>query len=226
MVLLLRLCEPFMDPASPKVALIDENFLACGSRLLPSDDPKLVSTSDGILSSSTAALSVEQDFNFVTRVFFTCARAVHLGLVSSIRAYQRLLQQLGHMQQMGHEHFGLGITNKLTQDVTLLSPELLTLSVRFAALLAAWTVRSCGGVCRKSEKTRGADGGELQVPLPWPPSQSSLLLPQHMVEDSVEIALFASRFAPEVILVCTLLFSARWHCISCFSQLSPVLTRC
>ncbi|ETW08590.1 hypothetical protein, variant [Aphanomyces invadans] len=197
-VVLLRLCGPFFPP-STKHSLIDATFWNIWPNpLFPEDATKLVALA---AQSSQTTSATFPSFNFITQCFFLTARAVHLGTVSTIGKYMRLMRQLSYMQNHMNDQsdprmraqFEMLAASKMIIDAKLLHPELLHELIRFALLSANVTCRMCLASDGKPLATTGFD-------LPLPTAPDALLLPfvpEHIVEDIIGIVLFVARFAPD-----------------------------
>ncbi|KAF0701142.1 Aste57867_8365 [Aphanomyces stellatus] len=195
-VVLLRLCGPFLPPAT-KHSLIDPSFLKCWPNpLFPEDATKLVQLSTNPLQNSKSL----GDFNFITQCFYLTVRAMHLGPVATIGKYMRLMRQLSYVQNHMNDQsdprvrmqFEAMATAKMVIDAKLLQPELLHEMVRFALL-------SANAVCRVCLSPDGkAVVSGFQLPLQTPVEELLVpYVPEHVVEDIVNILLFVARFAPE-----------------------------
>ncbi|RHY34109.1 hypothetical protein DYB32_001130 [Aphanomyces invadans] len=197
-VVLLRLCGPFFPP-STKHSLIDATFWNIWPNpLFPEDATKLVALA---AQSSQTTSATFPSFNFITQCFFLTARAVHLGPVSTIGKYMRLMRQLSYMQNHMNDQsdprmraqFEMLAASKMIIDAKLLHPELLHELIRFALLSANVTCRMCLASDGKPLATTGFD-------LPLPTAPDALLLPfvpEHIVEDIIGVVLFVARFAPD-----------------------------
>uniref|UniRef100_K3WTU5 RING-type E3 ubiquitin transferase n=1 Tax=Globisporangium ultimum (strain ATCC 200006 / CBS 805.95 / DAOM BR144) TaxID=431595 RepID=K3WTU5_GLOUD len=195
-MVLLRLCGPFLPPESKKSHLINADFLGVQSQVFPFDATKLLSnTSD---ADDRRVTTVSTEFNFITRCYFTTARAIHLGPVAAIGQYMRLLRQLQYFQSRMNNnadprlraHFDTLVTSKMVLDAELLHPDLLHELMRFVLLSSAVVTSIC---CGKSD-------GQLELPLPNP-VQNALLkyVPEHIVDDVCTVLVFISRLQPKVL---------------------------
>jgi ubiquitin conjugation factor E4 B len=91
---MLKLCEPFLDPTSAKkygVGLIDEQFLRSNTGILPTEGGEMLVQAGAEEGTLTAELlppphlrKSHQSFNFVTRCFFLTLRCLSLGVVKII----------------------------------------------------------------------------------------------------------------------------------------------
>ncbi|KAH9157617.1 hypothetical protein AeRB84_000553 [Aphanomyces euteiches] len=195
-VVLLRLCGPFLPP-STKHSLIDPTYLTVRpNTLFPEDTTKLVPSTNQPLANSKSLT----DFNFITQCFYLTVRATHLGPVSTIGKYMRLMRQLSYMQNHMNDQsdprlrmqFEALATAKMITDAKLLQPEFLHELVRIALLSANVVCRICISRDGKSSVK------DFQLPIAAP-SEELLVphVPEHIVEDIVSIFLFVARFSPD-----------------------------
>ena len=105
-VTLLSLCEGFIDPSSASALRIDTSYLRSETSLFPADETLLCAsgeedeTKEGVAAASAPASGADGalawagdtalptevakdpvDYHFITRVFFLCLRALHVGLL-------------------------------------------------------------------------------------------------------------------------------------------------
>lgn len=205
---LLRLCRPFLSD-SDKLQKVDWGFLcaADAARVFPAALPLLVSL--GAEPSSTPVASTGQEmskFNFISQCFFLCARVLHLGIVQQCGHYKNMLQGLNRFHaevETGGQRGMHYLTLKLATDTMLLAPDMV------ADLLAF-----CIGCCRSLLVALGAGDAAGSVPsklsadADWiarredmSAAQLSLLgtLPEHLVDDLLEMFLFIARTEPLVL---------------------------
>ncbi|TYZ59954.1 hypothetical protein PybrP1_002431 [[Pythium] brassicae (nom. inval.)] len=199
---LLRLCGPFLPPASHKAHLINVEFLGVQSPVFPFDGTKLLGNTSETDARHVA--DVARDFNFVTRCYFLTARAVHLGPVAAMGQYLRLLRQLSYFQSRVNDaadprlraHFDSLATSKMVLDAELLHPDLLHDLLRFVLLSAEVVVALCSGQRGPTSDTAPA----LQLPLPDPASNALLAhVPEHLVDDVCTVLIFVARLQPKAL---------------------------
>lgn len=198
MTVLLRLCGPFLPPESKKSHLINAEYLGVQSPVFPFDVTKLLGNSSE--TDTRRVANVASDFNFITRCYFLTARAVHLGPVSAMGHYMRILRQLSYFQSRVNDnadprlraHFDTLATSKMVLDAELLHPDLVHDLLRFVLLSAEVVNSICSG---------GTSGtAALQLPLP-DPAHNALLqhVPEHLVDDICTVLIFVARLLPKML---------------------------
>ncbi len=174
-VVLLKLCDPFMD----KPSRIDPGFVLspehhCGTFAV-SGDTSVPSLNDTV---STPSQSYNPENSFIPLCFFLCARSLHLGPVASSNYHTNILRQVNHMawnlrqrnaDVMSDPQFNHILSMQFANEVSLLSPDMVIDCLRFFNLSAGFL---------------------LQV-------QDELLpgMPEHLVEDVCSFVVFVTRFA-------------------------------
>lgn len=166
---MLRFCEPFLAPRSPKIALIDPNYFVCTGRFDLIDTTKInASTSDykEYVSQVRARGAAAYAPNFVTECFFLTVQYFRLGVVRMVNEYMDLLRSLRDAQQaldsfeasasrLGSQTTAvndMAIRNakaqiqamkdsKLALDVTLLDPQMMENSFSLITLMVSWMLR-------------------------------------------------------------------------------------
>lgn len=130
----------------------------------------------------------ESEFKFVTRLFFTTLRALHVGVVPFVAQYELNRRRLGQMQRMGPEHQAMAdaeFSRMMLADVYVADPALLSLLLRFCALTSDWLTQVCSG------------DGELTVPLSMPPPREATLLREDFVSDITKLLAFVAEHFPD-----------------------------
>lgn len=201
---LLRLCGPFLPPdPKNKDLLINLEYVATQNAVFPFDTTRLLahSADSNSLADDRRLLPSPNPFNFITRCFFITARALHLGPVSMMGQYMRLLRQLSYFQSRMNNnedprlraHFDALATTKMVLDAEILHPDLLHDLVRFMLLSAKVVTRMCAS---------SNDVSSLVLPLPDPvPGRDNVLayIPEDMVDDICSAIIFAARMAPRAL---------------------------
>lgn len=204
-MVLLRLCGPFLPPESKKTHLINAQFLAVKSGVFPSDSTKLIGANSDAQNTvdDRRVADVASEFNFITRCYFITARAMHLGPVSVIGQYMRLLRQLSYFQSRMNDnadprlraHFEAMATSKMIMDAELLHPDLLHEMLRFV-LLSCTVVN---GICAGEQLQ---EGQLLPLPLADPNVAANAVLkhfPEHLVDDICAVLIFVARLQPKAL---------------------------
>ena len=159
-------------------------------------------------------------FNFATEAFFMTARALHHGLIPTLKVsvnsnmqhgsstYTVIRQELSRLNQAAHAaqqaqgqgspefetamaSFGQLMACKNLFDAALLDPELLGLAMSFYGLMARWLTRMATG-------HEAAAVATVALPLPKPPPMELAALPEHFAEDLCEFLLLVQEYKPEV----------------------------
>eukprot|EP00940_MAST-03C_sp_MAST-3C-sp2_P002016 g2016.t1 len=214
---LVQLCQPFADARSKAARKnIDARLMLCrdGSRasaatLFPADEERVTSSSTRDSSASEDG-SMPKDFHFVTQVFFLALRALHLGPAQLLRRHAQILQQLGHVQrvmrqtgsgpnvQAAKRQHGVLLTRKVLLDACVLSPAQITATLRLMGLSASWLLHVALGGSPTSLRAFDEGGDDattsrIDVVLPKTPPELWAAVPQHIVEDLVEMLMFIGR---------------------------------
>ncbi|CAM9845618.1 unnamed protein product [Ectocarpus sp. 4 AP-2014] len=149
--------------------------------------------------------------SFTTQAFFTCWRALHLGLLQVMGRHDRLHQQLGHLsREMGGPgnpnpdpqmdmHFNMFFQRKLVAEVVILDPDVLADSLMFMVKAGSWLTefvsKEAGVAIDSSEheiSSRGSLAGLSEDSLVWQ-------LPEHLIEDILELILFLTNHHPQTL---------------------------
>ncbi|OAY60270.1 probable ubiquitin conjugation factor E4 [Manihot esculenta] len=235
---MLRLCEPFLDPNLTKRDKIDPKYVFYSNRLdirgltalhasseevtewINKENPgkAVVSahSSDGesrLLQSQEATSSGSGAYNpasssgkqakytFICECFFMTARVLNLGLLKAFSDFKHLVQDISRcedtlstlkamQEQSPSPQLQLDIA-RLEKDLELYSQEklcyeaqilrdeaLIQRALSFYRLMVVWLVGLVGG---------------FKMPLPPACSMEFASLPEHFVEDAMELLIFASR---------------------------------
>lgn len=198
---MLGLCEPFMDPSSARVALIDASyFLSPACRVDVSNDTRLAATSDEIAAwcdrDHPARVVVAESFGTVTEFFFLTARCLHVGpmalfarMDSMYRELHEVQGQLRELEQMMadapatrrrmlqsqrdlfQQHVERMLREIYCYRTGLDDPEFNEALLRYARLVAVWVLRLVGY--------------DFRSPGPLPIKASPLFraLPEHILEN-------------------------------------------
>ncbi|KAK1432899.1 hypothetical protein QVD17_09802 [Tagetes erecta] len=217
---MLRLCEPFLDANSTKKDKIDPKYVFYGSRLdfkeltalhasseevtgwLNKNNP---SSGDNRLIHSQEATSSGQrestNYSFICECFFMTARVLNLGLLKAFSDFKHLVQDISRCEdnlatlKTMQEQTPLP---RLAQDIARLEKEiesftqeklcyeaqilrdgeLLQQALSFYQLMVVWLADRIGG---------------YKMPLPQPCPMEFACMPEHFVEDVMELLIFASR---------------------------------
>jgi len=178
-VVLLKLCEPFMD-SSTKAALIDANFVASSA-----DHGGVYSTvGDDAVARLGGATSTEITYDpknkFIPQCFFFAARSLHLGVVPLSAFTHNLHRNINHtaytLQQRNSDlasdpNFSHLISLQRANEVTLYSDEMLSATLNFCNVMAQFLTK--------------LDASQLGM------------MPEHFVDDICEILRFLAKSKPK-----------------------------
>lgn len=184
-VVLLKLCEPFMNKENEsKAALIDPGFVssseAHGGVYATSGD-ELVPRLGETAAAAAAADSVYEPKNaFIPQCFFFAARSLHLGIVPLSAFHHNLLRNISHHAYMLRQrnadyqtdpNFGSLLNMQRANEVTLYLEDMVSATLRFCNLMAQFLLR--------------LDGSSLGK------------MPEHFVDDICEILMFLAKAKPK-----------------------------
>ncbi|PRW05883.1 putative ubiquitin conjugation factor E4 [Chlorella sorokiniana] len=210
-LVLLRCCDPFVDPASGKAwGKLDVRY-ACdpAARLKHSpDDTRLAATSEEVAAwFAEAGPPADGKYHFICECFFMAARALQLGVVQCLEARQDLARWLRNYQEdievlEGNPAAALQLLNMkriaawlqpavYCYDAVLQDQKLLADALAFYRLSMAWQLRLAS--------PSAAAGGAPTLPLPEPPCKEMCMLPEYFVEDPAELLLWVGRTRPDLV---------------------------
>jgi hypothetical protein len=148
-VVLLRLCEPFMNNIM-KQELIDPGFVS-----FPGDHGGVYAMSGDNAVPRLGENPTEVDVynpknNFIPQCFFFAARALHLSLVPLLSYHHNLLRQIGHMHWElrsqnrdlhSNPEFNYLLSMQRANEVALFQEELVSDALAFCNLMARFLFR-------------------------------------------------------------------------------------
>ncbi|KAG6550550.1 hypothetical protein Mapa_007919 [Marchantia paleacea] len=243
---MLRLCEPFLDPQSSKKDKIDAGYVLHKGRVDFSSLTALHATSEEVakwvdkrnfaraegfrqaqlqkeqeelrrlqsheattsnngahnsLSGPGQAASEQVNYSFICECFFLTARVLNLGLMKALSDLKTLLTDLNRQKEAVKTLKGLRgpgappeLENELNQAKALVDRlsmdrlcyeaqlvkdvDIMQDALKFYRLMVVWLVSLIGG---------------FKMPLPTPCPMEFASMPEHFIEDSLELLLFASR---------------------------------
>ncbi|CAH8328041.1 unnamed protein product [Eruca vesicaria subsp. sativa] len=229
---MLRLCEPFLDPHFTKRDKIDPKYAFSGQRLKLSDltalhasseevsewinkdnaandagngsESRLLQSKEATSSSSNASLQNAKSttkYTFICECFFMTARVLNLGLLKALSDFKHLSQDISRGEdnlatlkamrdQAPSPQLELDITRmekelelysqeKLCHEAQLLRDgDFIQRALSFYRLVIVWLVGLVGG---------------FKMPLPSTCPMEFSCMPEHFVEDAMELLIFASR---------------------------------
>ncbi|KAA8496984.1 putative ubiquitin conjugation factor E4 [Porphyridium purpureum] len=224
-----RLCAPFCDPHSPKLATIDATYTLASFRLDYSDETRLAADSADVdrWVKQEHVLSVRSEYGFVTECFFMTLLASKYFFKSILQLYHDLMQSLNRAKQRHaalrasmasgsasapanaqmereladvNRQLSLLMMHKLTYDVYVHDEEFLNNLLRYASTASAWFV----SVVKKSSGTEaGTDSAQMEesqiLPLPTPAAPLIRSLPEACVEVVADSLLYLARYRRSVL---------------------------
>ncbi|GKA46025.1 probable ubiquitin conjugation factor E4 [Tanacetum coccineum] len=203
---MLRLCEPFLDANSTKKDKIDPKYVFYGSRLDFKELTALHASSEEVtewLSNNNPSntSSGENNYSFICECFFMTARVLNLGLLKAFSDFKHLVQDISRsedslatlktMQEQSPSTRVQQEIARVEKEIDTLTQEklcyeaqilrdggLLQQALSFYQLMVVWLVGRIGG---------------FKMPLPQPCPMEFACMPEHFVEDVMELLIFASR---------------------------------
>lgn len=219
---MLRLCEPFLDVNLTKRDKIDPKYVFHSTRLNLRDLTALHASSEEVaewlnkkdtkISDDEASPSLHNNkpmssccgkpkFTFISECFFMTARVLNLGLLKAFSDFKHLVQDISRCEDTLSNlkaMQGQGPSPQIDQDVARLEKELelysqeklcyeaqilrdgdlIQRALSFYRLMVVWLVDV---------------GGGFKMPLPPTCPMEFACMPEHFVEDAMELLIFASR---------------------------------
>ncbi|GER45816.1 U-box domain-containing protein [Striga asiatica] len=211
---MLRLCEPFLDAGLSKRDKIDPKYVLYSDRLEMRELTALHASSEEISEwfGSTKELSAHQNnpvfkssekakYPFICECFFMTARVLNLGLLKAFSDFKHLVQDISRCEdtlasfKAMHEQ---SPSPQLQQDISGLEKEI-ELYSQEKLCYEAQILRDGGILQRALSYYRlmvvwlvGLVGG-FKMPLPSTCPNEFAAMPEHFVEDAMELLIFASR---------------------------------
>ncbi|KAK9840736.1 hypothetical protein WJX81_001139 [Elliptochloris bilobata] len=221
---LLRLCDPFLEPMSGKAwGKLDARYVMHKGRLSFEEDAKLAADFDEqrrllakhAASGSTAGLP---SYHFICECFFLTAKGLHLGLVKLLGDWRMLLMRVSHTQGWLQEIEGLlGSGSAPPQQARLMQRQRDAVKLQLRTMLdtvAAFhthvldeaLLRSAMAFYRlmavwllRLSSPSAAAGADPGLPLPTPPPEDMRFLPEYFVEDLLEVQQHITEHTPAVL---------------------------
>ncbi|KAL7606432.1 hypothetical protein Lser_V15G20284 [Lactuca serriola] len=216
---MLRLCEPFLDANSTKKDKIDPKYVFYGSRLDFKELTALHASSEEVTEwlnknkpnieenrllqsqETTSSGQPSQSYSFICECFFMTARVLNLGLLKAFSDFKHLVQDIQRcednlatlktMQEQTPSPRVAQEIARLEKEIETLTQEklcyeaqilrdggLLQQALSFYQLMVVWLVSRIGG---------------FKMPLPQSCPMEFACMPEHFVEDVMELLIFASR---------------------------------
>lgn len=209
---LLRLCEPFVDPLSGKAwGKLDTRYVCDPSaRLVHGPDAtRLNADSDQVAAwFRQQGPPADGKYHFICECFFMAARALQLGLKKGLDSYQMIARHARHYEEdlaamQRGPLAGMPQAQVMAQraewlkcaamslEALLQDQALLTEALAFYRLSAAYMLRLASPTA--------AAGGPPTLPLPEPPAPAFCVLPEYYAEDLGEVLLWVGRVRPDLV---------------------------
>ncbi|GFY84878.1 U-box domain-containing protein [Actinidia rufa] len=203
---MLRLCEPFLDANLTKRDKIDPKYVFNSTRLELRGLTALHASSEEVAEWLGGENPVKTEwkskkYTFICECFFMTTRVLNLGLLKAFSDFKHLVQDISRCEdtlstfkamqgQSPSPQLDLDIA-RLEKEIELYSQEklcyeaqilrdgeLLQRSLSFYRLMVVWLVGLVGG---------------FKMPLPSTCPMEFACMPEHFVEDAMELLIFASR---------------------------------
>lgn len=213
--LLLKMCQPFMDPCSPKLLKINPKYCAVSvsSEAIGKENTGLHLV--GLDSETRLVIPPEEEhitlkvtpaFGFVTECFFMTHHCLHIGLWTVCEKYRKLMNELARLQQMYQEEgmlnerrkvqFENSIIKQLSLKTHLLNPSLIELALRFYIASASWLNQVALAGDDFEEMTCFK---EVEIPLPTQTPTGLLFIPEYVVETMADFIIFLRHFSEDTL---------------------------
>lgn len=176
-VVLLKLCEPFMnDPSRIHPGFVSSPEHHGGIFVNNGDNAVPRLNDDGEIPSEP----YNPKNTFIPLCFFLCARSLNLSIVASAGYHTNIVRQVNHMgwnlrqrnsDVVNDPQFNHILSMQCANEVSLLAPEMTADTLRFFNLSSGFLLQVADGF------------------LPG--------MPEHMVEDICSYVVFVTRFAPK-----------------------------
>eukprot|EP00611_Tribonema_gayanum_P019689 TRINITY_DN3451_c0_g1_i4.p1 TRINITY_DN3451_c0_g1~~TRINITY_DN3451_c0_g1_i4.p1 ORF type:complete len:754 (+),score=251.32 TRINITY_DN3451_c0_g1_i4:167-2263(+) len=216
--LLVKLAMPVVsDPAKFDKVVDAEAFLRnqrVRAGVFPKGTTPLVAAPEGApeapeISVGAGAAALAELKSFSTQVFFLAWRALHLGPIQTAARHTRLHREISFYQrqaggppgdpavEQARGHFDQLLAIKFATEVSLLDENAVTDALAFLLAAARWCTRAIG-------QSSGAllDSSEHDAPLDLkllPPTALLYLLPEHLVEDVLDLVDFSTQYNPRLL---------------------------
>ncbi|KAJ1970184.1 Ubiquitin conjugation factor E4 [Dispira parvispora] len=209
-MVLLLLCEPFLDSQASKIDRIDPLYLAKTTLLSLQDETKIKATEEEANTYfESMAGGSHPPANFITEIFYLTLAFQHLSLVPMYRGFITSLRELGefrrqldqlkeHMAEQPlegtaallHERylerqqaeFDTMVSRKFATEAQLFNPKVLTVAGQFYTLTMKWLLRLVDPAQQYPLKP-------LSLPLPAQPPHKFTTLPEYFMSDVVDFVL-------------------------------------
>ncbi|EDO44825.1 predicted protein [Nematostella vectensis] len=218
---MLRLCQPFLDPSSPKLLKIDPRYCAVAvteSSITQEDTPihciGLNEETRLIIPQDESTVSVEPTpaFGFVTECFFMTHYCLQLGFGKICEKYKSLMTRLSELQRVYQstydqggesslagrlkDKFELGIIQQLSLKTHLLNPSMIELTLRFYIATTSWINQVALAGDNFLEMTEFV---EVAMPLADQTPAALLFVPEFILDNMADFIIFLRHFSEETL---------------------------
>mmetsp|Transcript_22473 Transcript_22473/g.32803 ORF Transcript_22473/g.32803 Transcript_22473/m.32803 type:complete len:1051 (+) Transcript_22473:62-3214(+) len=210
---LLRLAKPITeDPV--KLEKVDWGFIHWGAEYL--SRPGLASQAEKFFSQDCTRLMLPTDedagvstpvtttdFNFISQSFFSCWRALHLGVVQECVKYPHIMRALNRLHSdlmRGSPQAMQHLVMKLTMDAMLLSSDLMSDVAMFCSACASSLLQKLN--VSSTVNPAASIGEDWIVPIDrFSSCEKKILMgtPEHFVDDLAELLLFIAKTDPRLL---------------------------
>lgn len=216
---LLKLCEPFVDPQSGKAwPHLTTDYVLVNNRLDFMEDTKLAMSSDELEELQKTAEERRRGqppYHFICECFFMTLKALHLGTVKIITSLSNLARQIQRWtDDMEEMEAALNVernpvrktrievelkrckavlkrlkSERLCMEAIVFDEVMLADLNTFYRLVIVWFTRL----------TSVNSSAEFQIPMPDPVPPQFAALPEYFLEDLVDVLIHTGRVAPQVL---------------------------
>ncbi|MCL7037889.1 hypothetical protein MKW94_026030 [Papaver nudicaule] len=189
-VVMLRLCDPFLNDFR-KRDKIDAKYVSNGTRLNLRSLTSLHASPEerGAWANENNSKFRNSQYCFICEWFFMTARVLNLGLLKVISDYRNVteyvlerIDDLSLVQmQPPYPYLEASTKDKLSYEYQILEDNNIQRALSFYRLMIVWLVDSVGG---------------FKMPLPSSCPMEFGCMPEHLVDDALELLLFASEVIP------------------------------
>lgn len=195
---LLKLCQPFLND-DEKLKHVNWEYLFTQESLMlfPAGTTTLMTQEvlESLSLSSVIERSSNKDFHFITRSFFMCWRALHLGIVQLSDHYLGILRYIGHHRDelnQDNSQVVMMFVKKLIADIAFMNPNYIKDIISFCITAS----KALLSVLNASSTNLG--NSWMMPAQSLTPQQLAILkvLPEHLIDDILSLLLIISRFDP------------------------------
>ncbi|KAL3875775.1 hypothetical protein ACJMK2_033692 [Sinanodonta woodiana] len=212
---MLKLCQPFSEPLSPKLMKIQPSY----SCVTVSDDDQarekgvhalgLLKETSLVPREGLEKLAEENSYNFITECFFLTQQCLNLGFHTVHRKFMEIHQELNRLQRLYHEireqvpsddmeptrsikmQTEKGLTVYLTLKAALTEPNFLELNMHFHLASATW-------LAQMAKEDNITSFEPIQFPLPAQVPRTLAYIPEFFMGNLTDFMLFLHRFKEQM----------------------------